>query len=706
MMFRYIALICTLLFFSKQANALFTLSGSSIIQTGTNTSLSALSGVSGVTVQSINNKSLYILNDRQLIIRGTLTIDPELEELLINGSGTNSELIRVEQSGHLIIGKEIVKNGYSRYSEGMAIYLENTISGFINRVSFYNQSSLTWNGGVISIYAGKFGFYGDNVTVRINSKNAKLIYRTTDPQNQIRQETDDFVSNGFTLINGDLTIVGTGQQLNGYDAVQCTGALAFSSATPNIDVPLRNYSGGNKGNDIDVKFWAGCRPILINPEFGSQLNAGAHLSGSGTSYGVIRVYKEINIHTKDNVNNPVSGVRYYIEDYNNGQRETYTRESPSINLTGDNLYSGYTNVNGYSGAFQVLLAANIVNTGNGDAVNTNNYSWDYRSKNNNNEDVFDVHLMGYNYLIQQLPDVTLKGIDTNEVTATMIVDENISRTTIAEAQNINGIAITHNSSNNTGVITITDTVSLCDLYDFVKAEKIATNYLEPTLLTTAVQANGSLLETGEYQLNISSTGRLITCDKFTKVNSLVTSVLNDQNDNLGVALEDATNNYKVIILENVDSANVDVYDKVSNTLVDSNQDFSGTYTYITSGTNNLYDVLISRNGYSDWSVNIDLSTEDIVKYFVVQSQLGTSPILIEQATLENQESLLFLSQKLVQKSEVILKVLKDSTQNNTSITITGSANTTSPTLGKQEESLELLKLLLSKTTVIKKMVKE
>ena len=706
MISRFSVLLLVILLFVTKANASFSLSGSSIIQTGTNTNLSGLSSVSGVTTQSINDKTIYILNNRQLIIRGTLTIDPEIEELLINGSGTNSELIRVEQSGHLIIGKAIVKNGYTRYSEGMAIYLENTVAGFTNRVSFYNQSSFTWNGGVISIYAGKFGFYTDDVTVRINSKNAKLVYRTTDPQNQIRQETDDFISDGFTLINGDLTIVGTGQQLNGYDAIQCSGALAFSSATPNIDIPIRNYSGGNKGNDIDVKMWAGCRPLLINPEFGSQLNAGAHLVGSNTSYGVIRVYKEIQIYTKDNVNAPVSGVRYYIEDYNNGQRETYTRESPSVNLTGDNLYSGFTAANGFSNVFQVLLASNVVNTGNGDNPNTGNYTWDYRSKNNNNEDLYDVHLLGYNYILQQLPDVALKGIDTTEIIATMISDENISKATLTEAQNIQGISITHHATNNTGVINITDTVSLCDLYDFVKADKIATNYTEPTLLTTAVQANGTTLLTENYQLNISASGRLVTCDKYSKISSQVSSILANTNDNLGVAMEDASETHKVIILENLDSAHVNIYDKVTDNLVKSDSNVTGTYTYITSGSSNLYDVLITKEGYSNWSVNIDMTSEDFVRYFVVQSELGTSPILVEQATLENQEAILFLSQKLVQKSEGILKEITNSAQNNTTITINGSANTTSPTIGNQEESLELLKLLLSRTTAIKKGVKE
>lgn len=703
---RFFLLILISLVFVTKVRASFSLSGSSIIQTGTNTNLSGLSGVSGVTTQSINDKTIYILNNRQLIIRGTLTIDPEIEELLINGSGTNSELIRVEQSGHLILGKAIVKNGYTRYSEGMAIYLENTVSGFTNRVSFYNQSSLTWNGGVVSIYAGKFGFYTDNVTVRINSKNAKLVYRTTDPQNQIRQETDDFISDGFTLINGDFTIVGTDQQLNGYDAIQCSGSLAFSSATPNIDVPIRNYSGGNKGNDIDVKLWAGCRPLLINPEFGSQLNVGSHISGNNTSYGVVRVYKEIQVYTKSNTNAPVSGIRYYIEDYNNGQRETYTRESPSVDLTGDILYSGYTTTTGYSSVFQVLLASNIANNGNSDNPNVGNYTWDYRSKNNNNEDLYDIHLLGYNHILQQLPDVELKGVDTTTITATMINDENISKATLAEAQAVQGISITHNASNNTGVINITDTVSLCDLYDFVKADKITTNYTEPTLLTTCTQANGTTLSTENYQINISVSGRLITCDKYSKITSQVSSNLADVNDNLGVSFVSSNETRKVIILENLDSAHINIYDKVSNTLVKSDSNIVGTYTYITSGSSNLYDVLITKDGYSNWSVNIDMSSEDFIRYFVVQSELGTSPILVEQATLENQETLLFLSQKLVQKSENIQKTLAETPQNNTTITINGSANTTSATLGKQEENLELLKLLLSKTTAIKKTIKE
>ncbi|MGB0427392.1 MAG: hypothetical protein ACPGEC_00515 [Flavobacteriales bacterium] len=98
----------------------------------------------------------------------------------------------------------------------MAIYLDDSGTGFTNRFTFQNGGDLTWNGGIISMQAGKFGFYGDNCTVRINSLNAKLIYRTQDPQNQIRQETDDFISTAFSFIGGDMTIVGTAQQLNGY----------------------------------------------------------------------------------------------------------------------------------------------------------------------------------------------------------------------------------------------------------------------------------------------------------------------------------------------------------------------------------------------------------------------------------------------------------------------------------------------------------
>ena len=257
----------------KSSFSIFVNVGGGVIeQTGIDNNLSGLTAVGGVTTLTVNNIVVYRLPNLRLRVRGTLTIDPEIEMLLIQAP--DNELLIVDNNGQLTIGRAITQNGYTRYSEGMAIYCENTGAGFTNRVSFEDNATFIWNGGVISIFAGKFGFYGDNVTVRINSINAKLIYRTQDPQNQIRQETDDFISTGFTFINGDFTIVGTGQQLNGYTPIHCTGSLAFSGATPNVDVPVRGYAGGDKGNAADIKHWQGSRPVLTNAEFGSQLTCG------------------------------------------------------------------------------------------------------------------------------------------------------------------------------------------------------------------------------------------------------------------------------------------------------------------------------------------------------------------------------------------------------------------------------------------------
>ena len=690
-------LVSTLfLFLNIQIIAGFALSGTTeILQTGTDANLSGLSGVTGVTTLTVNDITVYRLPNRRLRIQGTLTINPEIEMLVIEAP--NNELMIVEGTGHLIIGQAITQNGYTRYSEGTAIYFENTGAGFTNRVSFTGNSSLTWNGGFISMQAGKFGFYGDNVTVRINSTNAKLLYRTQDPQNQIRQETDDFISTGFTLINGDLTIVGTGQQLNGYNAVHCTGSLAFSSATPNVDVPIRNYSGGNKGNNSDIKHWAGSRPILTNAEFGSQLTCGPHISGNASSYGVALVYKEIQIKVVDNTNTPLPNIHYYFRDSNNGGRETYNRESHIVDNTADNIYTGITDVTGNTSVFSVLTAANIANNGSTNAPNTGAYAWDYRGKNNDDSDLFDIALMGYNYNINQINNVVLKGLDTLLIEGALNTDFNISEPSFTNALTISGITLNHNPANDSGTITISGEVTLCELYDYIKAEKINTNKEEPSMLTLVADAVGQELFIKNYKLIFTGSGKLISCDKFLKINSNVSSDFTNPTDNLGIALQDASGFYKLIILEGIDSASLEIYNETTDTTLLLSADTSGTIRYVVQGASDSISILIERTGYTTWGTILSLSTADFFQYIVNQAKIDDGSIYVDPATLANQEEAIFLLLKLIQKNEAILNSLDDSMATTLNIILTTTSGSNA-SIENQEEILELLHLLLPRTS--------
>ncbi len=691
----YLVIIAVLITGSLQAA--FSISGSVITQTGTDTDLSGLSSISGVTISSQTGVNVYNIGNRRLIVQGTLTIDPEKEMLIIGYD--SGELVRVEGSGHLIIGKEIIQNGFARYSEGMAIFLEDTPQGFTNRFSFYNNATFTWNGGVISIYAGKFGFYGDTVTVRAKSSNAKLIYRTQDPENQIRQETDDFISTGFSLIHGDLTIVGTGQQLNGYQPTQSTGAIAFSSATPNVDVILKGYEGGGRGNTVDIKHWGGSRPILINSALGSNLICGPHISGHGNAYGIALVKQEFKLTAKNVAGNGISNAKFFIKDTNHGNRETYSKEGHTVNNSADKIYTGITNSSGSTPTVEILLAANIVNTGNSDAPNTGSYAWDYRGKNNDHSDLFDVNVWSYKHSYVQLSNIEMKGVNEKEVSTTLFDDPNITKANESDAAAINGIAVTHNTSDDTGTITITGTVTLCDLYDKIKYDKVNNNINEPTISTLATTVTGKILKLGNYQLILAEGSKIQPCYKFEKIETDVVSSIHDANTNLEIALEDPNGIYKLIRLQDVISGNVTIRDETTDTVLKEITNFTGDLNLVLQSNSTNVSVYLTRDGYTNWATNIDLTTDEVFSFIINQAILSEN--LGNAATLENQTAELFLMRKILQKSQAIQTELNNKTESTINLNSINQPSATDATMEKQEELLELLKLILGKTITVR-----
>ncbi len=686
------SIYCLLLGFSCPLFAIFNLNGTNIIQTGADLNLVGLAGVAGVTVSSQNGIDVYNIGNRRLIIRGDLMIDPELEMLII-GYNTG-ELIRVENFGQLTIGNAIMQNGYTRYSIGTAIFLEDFPDGFTNRVSFYNNSSLTWNGGTISIAAGKFGFYGDNVTVRINSTNAKLIYRRQDPQNQIRQETDDFISTGFTFINGDFTIVGTGQQLNGYSPEHATGSLAFSGGTPNVDVTIRAYEGGDQGNN-DIKHWQGGRPILINSKTGSQLNCGPHIAGSGSSYGVALVYQEFSVHFSESDGSAIEGARYFIRDTDNGGRETYNREGHVVNNQQDFTYSLISDATGNTITQQLLLAANIANAGNGDAINTGNYAWDYRGKNNDNTDLFDVHAWAFGYDYSVVSDFEFKGVEEKNISFILIEDQNITSANEVDALAITGIALMHDANDDSGTITISEERTLCDVYDFIKANKL-TNLEEPSISSLATQVSGGTLNIGNYQLVLAAGSTLKPCDKFEKIVSDVVSSIDDPDENIAVALTDPDGTYKLVRLIGLENANVEIVNAGTGMVLTQENNFTGELNYVVApGVADSLTVIVDRDGYTTWAADVDLSTADVFSFIVVQSEKVGDP-----CTLSNQELEIYLLQKILSKNQLIQTSVNENTNPNITIDAIVQNMATRCTAEKQEEMIFLLQKILSKTQAI------
>ena len=84
----------------------------------------------------------------------------------------------------------------------------------------------------------------------------------------------------------------------------------------------------------------------------------------------------------------------------------------------------------------------------------------------------------------------------------LIDDPNLTETNEITASAISGIAVVHNPADNSGTITINQNVDLCQLYDFIKWEKVNNSLSEPSLGSLATTVNGGTLNIGDYQLII------------------------------------------------------------------------------------------------------------------------------------------------------------------------------------------------------------
>ena len=510
----------------------FTLAGSVITQADTDTDLSGLTALAGVTVSTQAGYTIYNIGDRQLNVGGTLTIDPEIEMLLLGYDGSEDLMTT---TGDLTIGKAIVYNGVTRYSEGMAIYCDTTPTGFVNRISFNGSANLTWNGGTISLHNGKFGFYGDSVKVRINSDKAVLFYRIRDGSNQVRQETSDFISTAFQMINGSFTVIKQGLVLGGYTPTHCTGALGFSGATPNVEFILRDYGGGGRGNYPDVKFWGGNRTTLYNSKSGTELTAHYHINNT-LSVGILRVYQELDIKTTKFVGGVVAGAKVWFQDYNNGNRKLYNYELPAINLTGTFTYTGTSDASGDIPKLVVMTGAVISDTSYGrtsDGPNSGRYSWDYRSKSNNIDDLFDMKLIAYDQDILSLVDVELKGGGGSTLNAVFFEDKLTSEPLKATVDAYPfSIALTADTITVTGNGNTLRRITSEQIYDKVKSFLVDSYAGEAQ---TIVTRSGSTLNARALNLTldyITLTGGILTTGALSLTNgSTVSGGVSDSSSN-------------------------------------------------------------------------------------------------------------------------------------------------------------------------------
>lgn len=280
-----------------------------------------------------------------------------------------------------------------------------------------------------------------------------------------------------------------------------------------------------------------------------------------------------------------------------------------------------------------------------------------------------------------------EAIDDNIVISN---DDFISETNTGTVAAYSGITVNHNSR----TVTISANRTLCEVYDFLKLNKI-NNLTEPSIDRFFVTPSENIIDLNDYQLVLSGSAVLSPCDKFVKVESDLTSSIADIN-NLDVGLEDATQFLKFVSISNIISANLLITDLNTNTTFLSETNFTGTSNSVTTFASNQVRLEVTRDGYTTWASIQDLSGPEGIYQFVAQQAPIENP-----STSLNQEEIIFLAKKILQKNVGILKELNGTnpTLNITNIT---QNSTLEATEERQIEILNLLKQILTKTTAIKK----
>jgi len=693
-------LLLALYSFIPMSYATFTLSGTTITQSGTDTNLDALSGITGVTfIESGTGagiRRVYLLPSATIfLVNGTLTIDPELEEIVLREDvGTNGFM--VSSTGTLNISGKRTINGQDFYSTRRWLSAPRDANYPASGVRFQNGSTINWEGGEVFYRSGFIIDAGANLNITNGIIDGG---GSTTGGGQIRNSSTALDVNGLIAKRHLFTHLATPTRFDGYVALQAAQAHGWSSGSPNQTITLRDYSG-KQGNTQDVAMWAGTRLEFINSVTGTDLIVGPNVSGNATSYGFVHVQKEVVINPRTLVGAAINDVVVFVHDTANGNRETYSQEGHTLDATADKTYTATTTGGTGTPTMTIDVGFNIVNTGNSDANNTGNYAWDFRGKNNDNTDLFDFHLWSYLHTYSST-EVELKGSGIKTVTPLLISDPNVSET------------------NKATVLAYTSIDNLDQLYDRSKAWKVDNVGLEyPTISTQLAGTDGSIINLGNRNLVVDATAasafavntttntitiKASTLAAGTKFTGLTTTgtVSTTNGATLEFGYSHSGGRVKYVEIRGLTNSNITVTDNVPATPASlaSSTAFTGDYkaSFNAPTDESNTQIFVSRTAFTSFA---QLFPQTSLSFIIEPLQLPSEGLEKNQAIMINN------SLKLLQKTEAILNTYKSTPSATLTVNTTATTNTGTASEANQDKIMDLLNRVLSKVTAIREVVKQ
>lgn len=482
------------------------ITGQYITQTGTDTNLSGLQGLTGVTSivsgTSPRYKAIYDVGTNQLRFQGTVTHDPD-QEMIVSGLQNG---VRIE-SGTYNFGVVTTINGKTSYSKSSGFEL--TYNGGLAS-QFPIQligGTFNWRGGIIrlagawSMSGGVFNQQGETSIIYNTNLGSQIQIRSTLLStnmsfSKIRLAGVNSVffwtTNSYSSISANMEN-GAIQTPAGLGTTQTYADFSFANNQATADFYLNQLSGTSSTLSI-VK-----NPDVI-PRV-SQLNTGA--------YGVVETRAALTFNVTDPNGVSAANVVGYVKDSNNGAR---TNENQLTNYTNDQVYIASSTVGGALSLGDVLVDVQMRNPSA-----TNTVKHDYRSNYGNGSTDFNVFLGGYEFNPVSTRQ-SLIGNGGKTVSWTLFSDTDI---TLSRAAALSKLASSFVVGAVSKTVTVTANSTYDDVYDVLKAWKYngtQVNAESPTINTLVVSADGeNLTAAAGWTLVVNSGVTLSGGSKFTYI---------------------------------------------------------------------------------------------------------------------------------------------------------------------------------------------
>ena len=704
-----VVLYCLLPF--QMTFAQFSLNNNTITQTGTAANLDNIENKSDsyeeYSFGTLQGQTLKyrraVLNGRNLIIQGAMTLNPDPDALnqdeLFLGPSSPDNTIVVQSGGELILGGYVTNvDGTSRVANGTAL------RAFMRGGAFYQNGAVTVRSG------GKLTEVGSTVltdaAIRVESggiinltdANWASTRRHTTRNGGLgpiyRLETNQITANGWSVTGQRLNILTDDLSPVSIAGLVMRGANLFfqeRNSSSNSWTTLEDFGGFIGGGTTTV--WGRQYGVkFLNAKDGGNLPS-TPASAVQNNGSIIETAATVKFVVTNPQGNPIENTLVY------GKAIDHVLPSAVLVPTGmdypnqNGVYNELTNANGETSAMEIKI-----NYGYQNGSGSRELLW--RSNTNNTEDFVLYHYTYNNAGVT----VDLLGTGLKTIPWTLFDDLSVTE------------------SNRATVDAYSSIDNLDQLYDRAKSWKVtATNIAFPSIDQLLLTAEGTVVNTGNYDLILDGTAGGV----FTVVNSPAQSITvqttalaaSSQFSSLqssgtisfvnGATLEagyqDATGDYAYVELTNLDQQDLAITAMnagVSSTLVNLSN-FTGTYKghiALPSLTASIT-VTARRDGYAPWTDMLPVGD------LIFKREVNTS---LASVTGVNQNVMVHLTTKLLQKTEALSHALYNT--NNPVPTITVSLTTTSPTnvpsVTNQETILDLLYRILGKTTRLREAVQE